>query len=64
MHKPIAQLNKNVVFRNKIGIPTILGRGTPSFRKLLSGNVLRTSIVERVIHRAVVRSQFSHRKTT
>ena len=32
---------KPVVFQNKLGIPTILGYGAPSFREHLSGNAQR-----------------------
>ena len=45
MNNPIAQVYKHVTFRNKIGIPTILGQGTPSFRKRFI--ITSTSIVER-----------------
>ena len=37
------QVGKNVVFRDQIGIPTILGEGAPSFRKHFSRNVLPLS---------------------
>ena len=36
MNNPMAQLYKNVIFRNKIGIPTIF----PVFKKRFSGDVL------------------------
>ena len=36
----MAQVYKNVIFRNKIGIPTILGQEAPSFRKYFRGNAL------------------------
>ena len=39
----MAQVNENVIFRNKTDIPTILGLGAPSFRKPFSGNVLPLS---------------------
>ena len=44
----MAQVYKDVIFRNKIGMPTSwFGSGTPSFRKHFSGNVYlyrRTSL--------------------
>ena len=42
MKNPMAQVYKNMIFRNKIGIPTIF-LGTPSFRTQFSGNVLPLS---------------------
>ena len=36
MSNPMSQVYKNVFFRNKIGIPTILSKGIPSFRTILA----------------------------
>ena len=49
MNNPVAQVYQNVIFRNKIVIPTILGKRSPSFRNYFCGNVLfNTSIVDPV----------------
>ena len=48
MNNPMAQVYKIDIFRNKIGSPTILAEGTPSFRKYVSGNVLSLYRIERV----------------
>ena len=40
MNNPMAQVCENVIFRSKIGLPTFLGHGAPSFRKYFSGKVL------------------------
>ena len=47
MNNPMAQVYNYVIFRNKIGIPTILGQGAPPFRKHFE-RICATSIVERV----------------
>ena len=43
MSKLMTQEYKNIIFRNKIGIPTILGQGIPSFRNQFGRNVLPLS---------------------
>ena len=40
-HRP--RVYKSIFFRNKIGIPTILGQGSSLFRKPICGNVLPLS---------------------
>lgn len=39
----MAQAYKNFIFRNMVGMPTILGKGTPTFRKQYSGNMVSLS---------------------
>ena len=39
----MALANDSLSFRNKIGIPTILGEGAPLFRKQFIGNVIPLS---------------------
>ena len=43
MNIPMAQVHKSVIFRNNIGIPTILGEGAPSFGNQNGGMVLPLS---------------------